>query len=135
MSFNISSKINTATMLILWITRNLASVIVFYQIPEECEMRHSYRKCERCTEAVLYELFDQHKSDTCNREYCKWKSYNFHQEHSYQREQRSKRVQYSTSNWCPGNKIWSSIFLILKPTTGQSPELAQSISHPHNLFL
>ncbi|PNF19286.1 Centrosomal protein of 104 kDa [Cryptotermes secundus] len=34
---------------------------------EECEMRKSYRKCETCTEAVLYELFDQHKSDaSCN---------------------------------------------------------------------
>ncbi|XP_021918251.1 centrosomal protein of 104 kDa isoform X2 [Zootermopsis nevadensis] len=34
---------------------------------EECEMRDSYRKCERCTEAVPYERFDQHKSDSsCN---------------------------------------------------------------------
>ncbi|XP_069676060.1 centrosomal protein of 104 kDa isoform X2 [Periplaneta americana] len=34
---------------------------------EECEMRESYRKCEKCTEAVSYEHFEQHKSDsTCN---------------------------------------------------------------------
>ncbi|GFG38230.1 hypothetical protein Cfor_12223 [Coptotermes formosanus] len=34
---------------------------------EECEMQQSYRKCERCTEAVLCELFDQHMADTsCN---------------------------------------------------------------------
>jgi len=33
-------------------------------------MQESYRKCERCTEAVLRELFDRHISDTsCNREY------------------------------------------------------------------
>ncbi|PSN39132.1 Centrosomal protein of 104 kDa [Blattella germanica] len=34
---------------------------------EECEIRESYRKCERCTEAIHYELFEQHKSEaSCN---------------------------------------------------------------------
>ncbi|KAJ9597964.1 hypothetical protein L9F63_011165, partial [Diploptera punctata] len=30
---------------------------------DECETKESYRKCEKCTEAIHYELIDQHKSD------------------------------------------------------------------------
>lgn len=38
--------------------------------PDECDMRHLYKKCERCTEAVLEDFFDDHiASEECVRKY------------------------------------------------------------------
>ncbi|GLH11379.1 Blast:Centrosomal protein of 104 kDa, partial [Gryllus bimaculatus] len=43
--------------------KQVVEIALFSQhLLEECDMKHLYKKCERCTEAVLADFFDEHVS-------------------------------------------------------------------------
>ncbi|XP_049940431.1 centrosomal protein of 104 kDa [Schistocerca serialis cubense] len=38
--------------------------VLSHHLTDECDMRHLYKKCERCTEAILEDYFDDHINST-----------------------------------------------------------------------